>query len=113
MTDTDSTTTPTPTPAQAVANRAALCIIDLGKGSGSWGGFPLEQGEATPLECAAALAGLQADLDAQLRRAVQRATDAGASWADVGQALGVSRQTAWNRYSREAEAARWARGGRA
>lgn len=35
-----------------------------------------------------------------LRAAVEQAHEAGASWQALGEALGVSKQTAWQRYGR-------------
>lgn len=34
----------------------------------------------------------------ELEAAVQRARDEGATWAQVGEALGVTRQAAWQRF---------------
>lgn len=40
-------------------------------------------------------------LDKVLRDQVRRARDAGCSWADVGDALGTTKQAAWERFSAE------------
>lgn len=40
------------------------------------------------------------DADELLRLAVVDAKDSGSSWADIGYALGVTRQTAWERWGR-------------
>ena len=37
------------------------------------------------------------------RRAVQRHRAAGRTWAEIGQALGVTRQAAWERYGRKVD----------
>ncbi len=41
----------------------------------------------------------EAELEAVRRAKVEAARDAGASWEQVGEALGVSRQSAWEYYS--------------
>lgn len=41
---------------------------------------------------------LRADVDAAIARAVTSVHDGGASWADIGRALGTSRQAAQQRY---------------
>ena len=38
-------------------------------------------------------------LDKLTRESVQRAREAGHSWTQIGEALGVTKQTAWERYS--------------
>jgi hypothetical protein len=43
--------------------------------------------------------GGEAELEAVRRAKVEAARDAGASWEQVGEALGVSRQSAWEYYS--------------
>lgn len=40
------------------------------------------------------------DAEKQLRRVVEKARAAGATWADIGDALGVSRQAAFKRFGR-------------
>jgi hypothetical protein len=40
-------------------------------------------------------------LDKLTRESVQRAREAGHSWTQIGEALGVTKQTAWERYSGE------------
>lgn len=52
---------------------------------------------------AKALGELQAAQD-KLRNRVRQAVAAGASWADVGDALGVTRQAAWERFGKNASA---------
>ena len=44
---------------------------------------------------------LSTALDKLTRESVQRAREAGHSWAEIGRALGVTKQTAWERYSGE------------
>lgn len=41
---------------------------------------------------------LRAQLDGEQLAAVEELREAGASWADVGAALGTSREAAWQRY---------------
>jgi hypothetical protein len=58
--------------------------------------------DALPVDPLAALRELtrgEAELEAVRRSKVQAARDAGASWEQVGEALGVSRQSAWEYYS--------------
>jgi uncharacterized NAD(P)/FAD-binding protein YdhS len=40
-------------------------------------------------------------LEKLTRESVQRAREAGHSWTQIGDALGVTKQTAWERYSAE------------
>ena len=40
-------------------------------------------------------------LDKLARESVQRAREAGHTWTQIGEALGVTKQTAWERYSGE------------
>ena len=44
---------------------------------------------------------LSTALDKLTRESVQRAREAGHSWTQIGEALGVTKQTAWERYSGE------------
>ena len=58
--------------------------------------------DALPTDPLAALRELtrsEAELEAVRRVKVEAARDAGASWEQVGEALGVSRQSAWEYYS--------------
>lgn len=58
--------------------------------------------DALPVDPLAALRELtrgEAELEAVRRAKVEAARAAGASWAQVGEALGVSRQSAWEYYS--------------
>jgi hypothetical protein len=58
--------------------------------------------DALPTDPLAALRELtrgEAELEAVRRAKVEAARDAGASWEQVGEALGVSRQSAWEYYS--------------
>jgi len=48
------------------------------------------------------LAGLAADLDDAVAIAVTNLHDAGHSWATIGDALGTTRQAAFQRYARRA-----------
>ena len=44
---------------------------------------------------------IERQLDEQRRKLVEACRRQGRSWADIGDALGVTRQTAWERYSRD------------
>jgi len=39
------------------------------------------------------------EVERALREAVHRARDAGYSWAEVGEALGMTKQSAWERFA--------------
>lgn len=66
---------------------------------------------ATQVESASGLDGVVAARELRrltelaMRRAVERARVAGATWQDIGQALGASRQAAFQRFGRTPEAA--------
>jgi hypothetical protein len=62
------------------------------RAAGDWGREPLDGlREACRLSIA---------LDKLTRESVERAREAGHSWTQIGEALGVTKQTAWERYSR-------------
>ena len=52
----------------------------------------------TPLSQVRDLRLIATEVEANTRAAVQAARAKGASWAEVGDALGVARQSAWERY---------------
>ena len=54
---------------------------------------------ADPLSALRELAAGEAQLDRLRRDRVEAARAAGATWAEVGTALGISRQSAWEYYS--------------
>ncbi len=54
---------------------------------------------ADPLEALRALARTAAELDELRRQQVAAARAAGATWEQVGEALGMSRQSAWESYA--------------
>lgn len=53
-----------------------------------------------PLEVVAGLAARARRADASLREAIASARDQGRSWEDIGRALGVTKQTAWQKYAK-------------
>ena len=55
--------------------------------------------EAAPLDGLCESAGLARAVDKLQRDLVRRAREAGRSWTEIGEALGVSRQSAWQRFS--------------
>lgn len=61
------------------------------RASGDW--------ESEPLAGLREACGVAAALDKLTRESVQRARAAGHSWTEIGQALGVSKQAAWERFS--------------
>lgn len=54
---------------------------------------------ADPLDALRELTRSEAELDELRRERIMAARAAGASWEQVGEALGVSRQSAWEYYS--------------
>jgi uncharacterized NAD(P)/FAD-binding protein YdhS len=54
-----------------------------------------------PLDGLREARGVERALDKVLRDQVRRARDAGCSWTEVGDALGTSKQAAWERFSGE------------
>jgi hypothetical protein len=63
----------------------------------------LEQPQASPLAAIAFAQGAESAIDAGLQAAVQRAREAGHTWADIGKVLGSSRQAAFQRFARPAD----------
>jgi DNA-directed RNA polymerase specialized sigma24 family protein len=61
--------------------------------------YPLDDISETRTE----LARITAQLEAQLRELVAIARGKGYSWEDIGRALGVARQNAWEKYGRQVE----------
>lgn len=57
-----------------------------------------------PLDALRVLARTEAELDDLRRRQVAAARVAGATWEQVGEALGMSRQSAWEYYAARARA---------
>lgn len=81
--------------------RAARRVRIVGNGhnirlraSGDW--------ESEPLEGLRDACRVATALDKLTRESVKRAREAGHSWTQIGQALGVSKQAAWERYSDQA-----------
>jgi hypothetical protein len=60
---------------------------------GTWGKRPLDD---LVVACAASRA-----VDKLIRQTVQDAREQGCTWAEIGQALGMSKQSAWERFSGE------------
>jgi uncharacterized NAD(P)/FAD-binding protein YdhS len=54
-----------------------------------------------PLDGLREARGIERALEKVMRDAVRRAREAGCSWTDVGDALGTSKQAAWERFSGE------------
>ena len=57
--------------------------------------------QSEPLDGLREACRLSTALDKLTRESVQRAREAGHSWTQIGEALGVTKQTAWERYSGE------------
>ncbi|HET9731893.1 MAG TPA: hypothetical protein VFP54_04380 [Acidimicrobiales bacterium] len=60
---------------------------------GDWDGRPLEGLRVAQ--------GVEKAIDKLVREQVGRARNAGCSWSDIGEALGTTKQAAWERYSNE------------
>lgn len=78
-------------------------VVGSGEGTklrlvGDWAQAPLE-GLAESRRVAGALHKLQ-------RHLVQEARGAGRSWAEIGDSLGISKQSAWERFSASPDALR-------
>ena len=58
-----------------------------------------------PLDALRELADGEAELDRLRRAAVRSARGAGATWEQIGDALGMTRQSAWEYFSRDTSAA--------
>ena len=54
-----------------------------------------------PLEGLRVAQGVEKAIDKVLREQVRRARNAGCSWSDIGEALGTTKQAAWERFSNE------------
>jgi hypothetical protein len=55
--------------------------------------------DAAPLDALCESTGLARAVDKLQRHLVAQARDAGRTWTEIGDALGVSRQAAWERFS--------------
>ena len=55
--------------------------------------------EAHPLDALRECRGVATALEKALEQTVRTARDMGHSWADIGAALGITKQTAWERYT--------------
>ena len=60
---------------------------------------------SNPLDALRALTVGEAELDRLRRSTVRAARAAGATWDEIGEALGMTRQSAWEFFSRETRAA--------
>ena len=68
--------------------------VEVGLGvSGDW--------RERPLSVVSGIAKGTKAMEAKLREAVNLAREQGASWDEIGKALGVSRQAAWERFARD------------
>lgn len=57
---------------------------------------------ARPLEALREVSRSEQELDDLRWQQIAAARDAGASWAEIGEALGISRQSAWEYFTRRA-----------
>jgi hypothetical protein len=63
----------------------------------------LSEESASPLDAVAFIQGAASEIGEVMQAAVQRARDAGSTWAEIGQVLGISRQAAFQRFGRPAD----------
>jgi hypothetical protein len=61
----------------------------------------VELGSPDPLGQLRGLRAADRQLDAWQRQTIAQAREQGASWAEIGEALGVSRQAAWSLYNED------------
>jgi hypothetical protein len=66
-------------------------------------GQVLRDEQVSPLDAIAFIQGAASEIGDGMQSAVQRARDAGRTWAEVGQVLGMSRQAAFQRFGRPAD----------
>lgn len=57
--------------------------------------------DANPLDALRECRSVATALEKALWQTVHKARDAGHSWADIGAALGITKQTAWQRFTGE------------
>jgi len=55
--------------------------------------------ESCPLDALSECARAQTALEKATRQTVELARDAGHSWTEIGEALGITKQTAWQRFA--------------
>lgn len=60
----------------------------------------LAQDPASPLDAIAFIQGAASEIGDGMQAAVERAREAGSTWAEVGQVLGITRQAAFQRFGR-------------
>ena len=65
-------------------------------------GVPLNRLPSDPLEALRELTRTEAELGALRRQFVADARTAGVSWNEIGESLGMTRQSAWEHFSRPA-----------
>jgi hypothetical protein len=71
----------------------------------------LSEDSACPLDAIAFIQGAASEIGEGMQAAVQRAREAGRTWAEVGEVLGISRQAAFQRFGKPADprtGQRWA-----
>jgi hypothetical protein len=62
----------------------------------------LSEDPASPLDAIAFIQGAASEIGEGMQAAVQRAREAGRTWAEVGDVLGISRQAAFQRFGNSA-----------
>jgi hypothetical protein len=63
----------------------------------------LAEDSASPLDAIAFIQGAASEIGEGMQAAVQRAREAGRTWAEVGEVLGISRQAAFQRFGKPAD----------
>ncbi len=61
--------------------------------------FEIELGSSDPIDQLRGLRAADRQLDVWRRQAITRAREQGASWSQIGEALGVTKQAAWALYN--------------
>ncbi|TVR18876.1 MAG: hypothetical protein EA387_14020 [Nitriliruptor sp.] len=61
----------------------------------------VELGSSDPLDQLRGLSAADRQLDVWQRQTITRARERGASWAEIGEALGVTKQAAWALYNKD------------
>lgn len=77
----------------------------LDAGRGDEVRLEVELGSDDPLDQVRGLRAANVQLDVWQREAITRARDQGASWSEIGEALGVTKQAAWSSYNQDVRAA--------
>jgi hypothetical protein len=87
-----------------VEELSALTIGALSRYPDNVSLLDVDQLPSDPLDALRELARRESELGVMRRAAIEAAREAGATWEQVGAALGMSRQAVWEHYSRSVRA---------